>query len=275
MTLERIDTSTDAWTADPRLADYRVVRDPELVKRSARFIAEGRLVARRLLVDSPLEALSVLLDETALPSMQDALDARPDVPAYVVPRGALRELAGWQFHQGCLAVGVRPAARDVDQVLTAAGDPRLVVALDTVSNPDNVGAIFRSAAALGAGAVVLGPTCVSPLYRKAIRSSMGAALVLPFVHGPAWEESLAALKARGHALLAMTPAEGSESLEAVASDLGAETRRTLILGAEGDGLGEASLAHADRLVAIAMDAGVDSLNVAAAAAIALYCLREA
>lgn len=270
MTVTRIDTSDPAWVDDPRLADYRIVRDPELVRGHGRFIAEGRMVVQVLLEQSPLEAVSVLVDDTAWDAVESWLAGHEDVPVLRVPSGALKELSGWQFHQGCLAVGVRPEPEDVGAALARAGGPGLVVALEQVSNPDNVGAIFRSAAALGAGAVVLGPTCASPLYRKAIRSSMGAALRLPFVHGQPFDEALAALREHGHTLLALTPAAGAEDLEAVAASLDPSEPRTLLLGAEGDGLSDEALATADRRVRIPMQAGMDSLNVAAAAAVAVY-----
>lgn len=272
MGIVTLDMSDPAWVDDPRLADYRALRDPALVKQSARFVAEGRMVVRTLLEDSPYTARSVLVDETAHAALADVLAAHPDVPAYRVPPGALKELAGWQFHQGCLAIGERPDPVDVPTLLERAGTPRLVVALDALSNPDNVGAIFRSAAALGAGAVVLSPACASPLYRKAIRSSMGAALRLPFGHGLPWEASLAALRAADHLLLALDP-EG-EDLEALLPEIPSGRPRTLILGAEGAGLGATSREVADRRVRIPMHFGVDSLNVAAAAAIALYRLAQ-
>jgi tRNA G18 (ribose-2'-O)-methylase SpoU len=274
MPVVRLDTSAPTWVDDARLAAYRGVRDPELVRRSARFIAEGRQVVRTLLTDSVLRAESVLIDDTAWPTFASDLEAAGALDVFRVPTGALREVPGWKFHQGCLAVGVRPDALSVDALLSAAGEPSLIVALDAVSNPDNVGAIFRSASALGAGGVVLGPTCVSPLYRKALRSSMGAALRIPFSHGPLWQEGLAALKAHGYTLLALTPGEGAASLEVVVAGLEPQGRYALLLGAEGHGLGATSLETCDQRIVIPMEAGVDSLNVAAAAAVALYRIGQ-
>lgn len=270
MSIETLDTHDPSWIDDPRLADYREIRDPTLVKQSARFVAEGRMVVRTLLEDSPFRVCSVLVDETAAEALADVLRAHDDVPVFCVPGGAVKGLAGWQFHQGCLAIGERPEPIDVPTLVARAEGPRLVVALDAVSNPDNVGAIFRSSAALGAGAVVLSPGCVSPLYRKAIRSSMGAALRLPFSHGAPWEESLQALRAAGHVMLALDP--DGEDLESVIAELDPAQPRTLVLGAEGAGLGAVARDVADRTVGIPMRFGVDSLNVAAAAAVALYRL---
>ena len=145
--------------------------------------------------------------------------------------------------------------------------------LDGVSNPDNVGAIFRTASALGVHGIVLSPECASPLYRKAIRTSMGAALRLPFSHGPAWDEAVSGMQARGYLLLALTPASEARRLDDVAVALPGDRPRALLLGAEGLGLRTSSLTAADIRVRIPMSGGVDSLNVAAAAAVALYRLR--
>ena len=276
MSIERLDTSDSAWLEDPRLADYRTVRDPELVRRHARFLAEGRMVVRTLLTDSPLRTRSVLLEEAALAAFHDASLTFPaDVPVYVVPPGALAALSGFRFHQGCLAVGERPPERSAASLLDSLEDPApLVVALDGVSNPDNVGAIFRTAAAFGAGAVLLSPECASPLYRKAIRTSMGAALRVPFSHGPAWSDGLTALRERDFVRLALTPDPAGLTLEQAVDELEASRPRALMLGAEGGGLRTSSLTAADIRVRIPMSGGVDSLNVAAAAAVALYRLRH-
>ncbi len=267
MRVERVEAADD-----PRLADYRNVRDPELVRRSARFLAEGRLVVKTLLTESSLTTCSVLCDDTGLAWLEDELadDVPDDVPIYVAGAG-LRALGGWNFHQGCLALGERPPERSVAELVSAR--PRLVVGMDCVTNPDNVGAIFRTAAAFGAGGVLLSPECASPLYRKALRTSMGAALRLPFSHGPVWREGLESLLAAGYTVLALTPHGATESLEDVVASMPAGAPCALLLGAEGDGLGGSSLELAQRRVIISMPGAIDSLNVAAAAAVALYRLR--
>ena len=275
MPLHRLDVSDDGWVDDPRLAAFRAVRDPELVRQQARFLAEGRIVVRTLLLDSPLEAEAVLLEEPALTWFEAERVAWPDaLDVFVVPSGAMAQLGGFRFHQGCLAAGVRPAPQRADAWFEAL-DPthHVVVGLDGVSNPDNVGAIFRTAAALGAGGILLGPTCASPLYRKAIRSSMGAALRLPFCQVEDWQTGLDAFAAAGYERLALTPDAAAEDLEALVVPWTREHRRALLLGAEGPGLGHDSLTQAEHRVRIPMDGGVDSLNVAAAAAVALYALR--
>lgn len=268
MRIERVDVADD-----PRLDDYRIVRDPELVRRSSRFIAEGRIVVRTLLGESPLKACSVLCDENALAWLQEEVGASfpEDVPVYVAA-GGLSDVGGWNFHQGCLALGERPAETSIGTLLDRIKKPRLVVGLDGVSNPDNVGAIFRTAAAFGVDAIVLSPGCASPLYRKAVRTSMGNVLRLPFAHGADWRESLEILRAREFSLLALTPAVEAESLEQVNAGMWRDAPRAILLGAEGPGLGATSIDLSDQRVIIPMAGGIDSLNVAAAAAVALYRL---
>ena len=259
---------------DPRLAPYRMVRDPELVRRSARFLAEGRQVVRTLLRAPTWQVESVALTPTALDVMRGDLVLRAGVPVYLLEPDVFREIGGWSFHQGCLAVGRRPPAADLAALLARIADARRLVVLEALSNPDNVGAIFRTATALGADAVALSPTCASPLYRKALRTSMGSVLRLPFVHLEAWgQDVLAPLDALGFTRLALTPAGDAPRLDDVARALAADARIAIFLGAEGDGLSSAVLASVDRRVRIPMTGGIDSLNVAAAAAIAMYALR--
>lgn len=258
---------------DERIAEYRILRDPELVRRNARFLAEGRHLVRTLLTTSPLEACSVLATPTARAWLEHEIPAPPsDLPVYEIEPGQLKKLAGYAFHQGCLGLGVRPAPVRMADLLARSPATRLVLGLDGLSNPDNVGGIFRTAAAFHVHVAALSPDCSSPLYRKALRASMGAALELPFVHGPDWEEILADLLDADFELAAICP-DGATSLEDVVSSLRGGRRLALLLGAEGAGLGAASLERAVHHVRIPMRDGVDSLNVAAAAAIALYRFR--
>jgi tRNA G18 (ribose-2'-O)-methylase SpoU len=276
MALIPLDTTDAEWVHDPRLAVFRAVRDPELVRRSARFLAEGRLVVRTLLTASAFEVDALLVEEPALAWFErEGLAVPEDVPVYALPSGAMRQLTGFRFHQGCLASGIRP--EPVPPAALLAGlppGPRYLVGLDGVSNPDNVGAIFRSAAALGAAAILLGPDCASPLYRKAIRSSMGAALCLPFCHAVSWDACLDALAESGYQSVALCLQPEARSLEDIVAAT-ADARVALLLGSEGEGLSPRSIERADRRVRIDMQGGVDSLNVAAAAAVALYALRAA
>ena len=162
---------------DPRLALYRGVRDPELLRAHGVFIAEGRLVVRRLL-ESRFRTRSVLVTPTARAELSDLLERLDDATlVYEADIDLFRQLAGFHVHRGCLAIGERPAPTPWRDVLRNA---RTVIVLEDVGNPDNVGGLFRAGAALGADAVLLSPGCADPLYRKSIRTSMAATLMLPF-----------------------------------------------------------------------------------------------
>jgi tRNA G18 (ribose-2'-O)-methylase SpoU len=257
--------------ADPLLADYAVVSDPDLGTNRGVFIAEGRLVVRRLLAQRSLIVRSVLVTPTAKRALHDALEARPDVPVFVVPQEEMTRVAGFNIHRGCLAAAARPAPNDWRDL--AANSRRLVV-LERVGDVDNVGAIFRSAAAFAAGAVLIGPGCADPLYRKAIRSSMGAALTLPFATAVPWPGPLADLVTDAWTIAALTPSLDAMPLRAFAT-LARDRKTTLVLGHEGEGLSEDALAACTHRVRIPIGRHVDSLNVATAAAIALYELDQA
>jgi tRNA G18 (ribose-2'-O)-methylase SpoU len=253
--------------SDPRLDDYRNVPDPELLRSRGIFVAEGRLVVRRLLESPRFRARSVLLTHAAHEALAGAVSRLPDLPVYVVSQEAMNEITGFNIHRGCLAIGERPPARSWATLLH---ETTLVVVLERVSNADNVGGIFRSAAAFGAGGVFLGPACADPLYRKAIRTSMGAALDVPFAAMEQWPDDLTRLRTAGFTLVALTPAHDALPLY----DLPTGRRSALVLGHEGEGLSREALAAADVRARIPMQAGVDSLNVATAASIALYELSR-
>ena len=175
--------------SDPRLDDYRNVPDAELLRQRGIFVAEGRLVVRRLLTTSRFATRSVLVTPTAFDAMRDLLDER-DFPVYQVEQRLLDTIAGFNIHRGCLAIGVRGAELDWR---TLAGGSRLVL-VERVANADNVGAIFRNAAAFGAAGVLLEASCTDPLYRKAIRTSMGTALSMPFARLDPWPGALGDLR---------------------------------------------------------------------------------
>lgn len=252
---------------DPRLEDYRHVGDHDALVRRGLFVAEGRLVVERLLTHRRHRLRSLLLSATAAEAMAAVLgDIDPAIAVFVVPQADMNAVVGFNVHRGCLALAERPgpaALADLD--LTSA--TRLVV-LEGVNNPDNVGGVFRNAAALGAAAVVLGPHCGDPLYRKAIRTSMAAVLTLPWVQAGAWPDALARLRAAGFAIVACTPAAHAPALY----DTLLPPRAAVLVGAEGPGLTAAALAHADLLVRIPMHGAMDSLNVATAAAVVLSAL---
>ncbi len=253
---------------DERLSDYRLVRDPALLRESGVFVAEGRLVVRILLERSDFTPRSLLGTQAALDAFAD-IEGVDDLPFFLVDADEMETVAGYRFHQGCLAAAELPTPTTVTRMLQAGGPGmQVVVGLEAVSNPDNVGAIFRSAAAFRARGVLLSEGCCSPLYRKAVRTSMGASLVLPFSMGAPWNDELRRLREMGFTLVALTPGDDAEPVEALGADAG--TRIALLLGAEGEGLTDETLALADRRVRIPIDPTFDSLNVAAAAAIAMY-----
>jgi tRNA G18 (ribose-2'-O)-methylase SpoU len=258
---------------DPRdiqLAAYRNVSDHDLLVEHGLFAAEGRLVVRRLLESNRFPTRSVMVTEAALAPLRDAVDANPYLPVYVVPQEVMDGITGFNMHRGCLALGERPQPavwRDV-----AAEAQRLLV-LERVSNADNVGALFRNAAAFGVDAVLLERTCIDPMYRKAIRTSMGASLTMPFATIEPWPAVLHDLARDGWSIIAMTPAPQSPAFRDVVPAL-AGTRVAVVVGHEGDGVSAEALDACTHQARIPMTPGVDSLNVATAAAIALYELTR-
>ena len=259
---------------DPRVAEYRNLPDPELLRDHGVFVAEGRQVVRHLLASSRFEARSVLVSPAALEGLRDALDARAPLPAYVMPVERLTTLVGFNLHRGCLAIGLRPPATPVTSWWREAAASRLVVAVERIGNADNLGAVFRNALAFGAGGILLSPGCCDPLYRKSIRVSMGAAIRLPYAVDDQWPASLGAMHASGARVLAMTPRPPARGLDDALASMEEGTTVVLLLGHEGDGLTEAAMDAADGRVRIEIRPGVDSLNVATAAAIALHACRR-
>ncbi|MDJ0974637.1 MAG: TrmH family RNA methyltransferase [Planctomycetota bacterium] len=256
---------------DERLADYAGVRDPVRLKSRGAFLGEGRHVLSLLLTTPGYRVRSVLGTSATRTWMEREAVALPEgVPFFHIASEALTTGSGFRFHQGCLAAVDVPAPTPLDalieRVRQCAGP---LVLLEAVSNPDNVGAIFRTAAAFGAAGVVLDEASASPLYRKAVRTSMGAVIRLPFHHGGRMLDHIEALSGAGVRVLALAPDESGRSIEAVRQEPGP---RALLLGSEGEGLSAAALDAADLRVRIPMDRALDSLNVAAAAAIALYRL---
>jgi len=235
------------------------------------FVAEGRLVVRRVVEDPRYRLHSVLVNDAALAdlgSVLETLDA--SVPVLVCGAGTFAGIAGFQVHRGCLALVHRPAVTPVDELIAEA---EIVVVLEGVTNADNVGGVFRNAAAFGAGGVLLSPTCCDPLYRKSIRTSMGAALRVPFARASAddWPAVLARVRTAGFTLVALTPRQPSMTLHAYSAQP-RPARLALIVGTEGDGLSRSVEEAAECRVRIAMSDAVDSLNVAVAVGIALHSL---
>jgi tRNA G18 (ribose-2'-O)-methylase SpoU len=253
---------------DPRLTAYRHVGDHRWLRERGLFVAEGRLVVGRLLLLPAYRIESVVVSPAAFEALRPQL-APLACDVFICDRTLIQSLTGFNFHRGCLALARRPDPHPAETFLSAAR----LVALESVGNPDNVGGIFRTAAALGAGGVVLDPTSGDPLYRKAIRTSMGATLRLPWLRLDSWLDGLARLRSAGFRLVALTPDAGAAPLHQFAAATPSATRLVLMLGAEGRGLTPAAFELADARVRIPMDSSVDSMNVVVAASIALERLR--
>ncbi|HXV93011.1 MAG TPA: RNA methyltransferase [Pseudonocardia sp.] len=252
--------------ADPRVDDFRDLtradRRPDRPGGRGLVVAEGTVVVRRLL-DSPYPVRSLLGVPRRLDELADDL-AGIDVPAYTTDADTMADVVGFHLNRGVLAVADRVPQPDP---VALAATARTVAVLEGVNDHENLGALFRNAAALGVGAVLLGPRCADPLYRRSVRVSMGHVLRVPFAELPgAWPESLDVLRAAGLRVAALTP--GAQALPL--RDAGLDGRTALLLGAEGPGLSAEAMAAADVRVRIPMTPGVDSLNVATAAAIAFY-----
>jgi tRNA G18 (ribose-2'-O)-methylase SpoU len=291
--------------SDPRLADYVRLTDVRL--RTALepahglFVAEGDKVIRRA-VAAGYQVRSMLVTEDKLAGLADVADTCPG-PVYLVSEEAAEQVTGYRVHRGALASMARRALPAVTSLLSGGplaghgqaagavrpapagtahqaraghpGWPRRIVILEDLVDHGNVGGIFRCAAALGVDAVILSPRCADPLYRRAVKVSMGAVFAIPYARMSDWRGGLAEIRAAGFALLALTPDQGAVPL----AKLAPAGRAALLLGTEGDGLSSRWLAQADAAVCIPMSAdamalGVDSLNVVAAAAIACHELAR-
>ena len=253
---------------DPRLEDYRNVSDAELLRRRNLFVGEGRLVVGRLL-EAGFDVGSLLLNEASFAALEGRLRALPaETPVYICGADCFADITGFNLHRGCLALATRPPDR---RAVDLAQGPGLLLVLEGVTDADNVGSAFRNAAAFGAAGVILSPTCCDPLYRKAIRTSMGAVLRVPFARLEHWPGDLAWLKASGWTLIALTPDPSSIALAACRRRT-PDQRIALLVGNEGAGLSDAVRVLADVSVRIPMSPGVDSLNLATATGIALYHL---
>ena len=260
-----------ADAADPRLADYRNLTDIALRKmletERGLYMAEGAKVIERALAAGH-EPRSVLVSERWLASVESLID--PATPIYVAPEAVLEAVAGYDVHRGALAAMHRPPMPPLADVTREA---RLVVALESIVDHTNVGAIFRSAAGLGADAIVVAPTCADPLYRRSVKVSMGTVFQVPWTRAQQWPAALEDLKAQGFVVAALALSDNAVSLaDFVAAG---HSKVALLMGAEGDGLSRQALAAADYVVTIPMAGGVDSLNVAAASAVAMWAVGQA
>ncbi|WP_130452085.1 TrmH family RNA methyltransferase [Zhihengliuella halotolerans] len=244
-------------------AALRQVADPA----AGRYIAESTTVVRRAIAAGHTPR-SFFLARKHVPALADLLEQFDDVPAYVGEPELLEAIAGFHLHRGALAAMQRPAALDLGTVLQ---DARRIAILEDIADHTNVGAIFRSAAALGIDAVLITPRCADPLYRRAIRVSMGTVFQIPWVRLGVWHDAVAHLRAAGFTLAALEVTDEALPVDDVAAQN--HEKLALILGTEGAGVSAAALANSDLQVVIPMAAGVDSLNVAAASAVAFWELR--
>lgn len=255
---------------DPRIAPYRDVRERDLVGREGRFIAEGKVVLRVLFTARRFAPESALILDRRLAGMSDVLAAAPeDMPVFTAGQAVMDEVAGFHVHRGILALGRVGAPQDMSSLLDALPQRALVVVLAGISNHDNMGSVFRNAAAFGADAVLLDPSCCDPLYRKSIRVSVGAALKVPFARAGSAQALADLLAARGFVNHALSPSAAND----VAALGKLAPRNALWLGSEGEGLPPALMGSMNGLrIDIAGD--FDSLNVAAASAVALHAFRS-
>jgi tRNA G18 (ribose-2'-O)-methylase SpoU len=252
---------------DPRIEPYRQVRERDLVGRQGGFVVEGEVVLAKAAAAGRHALTSLLLDQKRVAGLSRIIEGLdPATPVYCASRAVLDAIVGFPMHRGVLAMGRRAPDRSVDAVLAELPPRAVVLALFGIGNHDNMGGLFRNAAAFGAGAVLLGADCCDPLYRKAIRVSVGAALTTPFAYFASGDDPIAKLAAHGFEALALSPA-GAETLAA----LQPPARIAVLLGAEGPGLPADILARA-RTVGIPMAGGFDSLNVAVTSGIVLHHL---
>jgi tRNA G18 (ribose-2'-O)-methylase SpoU len=249
---------------DPRLADYRDLRDVELRKHleaeHGLFLAEGEKVVRRA-VEAGYTPRSYLMAPRWLDGLADVL-ATSDAPCFVVSEALAEEVTGFHVHRGALASLQRRPLPTVDDVLEGA---RSVLVLEDIVDHTNVGAILRSGAALGFDAVLLAPRCADPLYRRSIKVAMGAVFTMPWTRLPDWQDALPSLGARGFTTVALTLADDATDIEEAVAGL---DKVALVLGSEGHGLSTRWERSAERRAVIPMREGIDSLNVAAATAVA-------
>lgn len=257
--------------SDERLADYRGLTDVALRRvlepAGGLYMAESAKVIARALAAGH-RPRSILVQDKWLPDMIELLAAHEDVPVFVVSAAVAEQVTGFAVHRGALAAMHRPVLPSVAEVVAGA---RLVVILEDIVDHTNVGAAFRAAAGLGADAVLVTPRCADPLYRRSVRVSMGTVFQVPWTRVPGWAATREMLHAEGIHLAGLALAEGAVPLDVFAAQR--PERVALMMGSEGDGLSRWALAAADTLVTIPMAGGVDSLNVAAASAVAIWALR--
>lgn len=254
--------------ADPRLDDFRdlnsVDRRPDLPSGKGLVIAEGVLVVQRMLA-SRFVPRAFLGTERRLAELADDLEST-DAPFYLANAEVMAAVVGFHLNRGVLAAAPRPVELSIPQILHGA---RTIAVLEGVNDHENLGSVFRNAAGLGVDAIVFGRGCADPLYRRAVRVSMGHALLVPYAWSAEWPAELEVLRDNGFRVLAMTPNPAAQTLAAAMGTLDGE-KVAILVGAEGPGLNERTMRASDVRVRIPMARGTDSLNVATAAAMAFY-----
>jgi tRNA G18 (ribose-2'-O)-methylase SpoU len=251
----------------PELAPYRSLKRSAEHAKLGIFVVEGDKVLHRLL-DSEFTVVSVLLLESRLAEFEPKLRARPekDIAVFTCERAVMDELVGFEIYQGVLAIGKIPELRSLEQILFISPRPHFFVALDGLSNAENIGVVMRNCVAFGVSALIVGETCSSPFLRRSVRNSMGAIFKLPVLETPDLVQTLRALRARGVRCLAAHPHTDKKVLSQ--TDFTGDC--CVVFGSEGHGISEEVLAACDEAVAIPMANEIDSLNVSAAAAVFLY-----
>ena len=273
---------------DPRLTDYTRLKDVKLRSRiepeRGLYMAESATVIERAIAAGH-RPRSFLVSARWLPTLRPLIAAATgsveggEVPVFVAPEEVLERMTGFHLHRGALAAMQRPELPSVMQLLTSAQPPqptRRVVVLENLVDHTNVGAAFRSAAALGIDAVLVTPSCADPLYRRSVRVSMGTEFQVPWTRLDSWPGDIALLRDAGFTVASLALCEDSMSLDDFASLpalRGPDARLAIVMGTEGDGLGKRTIAASDYTVKIPMDHGVDSLNVAAASAVVFWATR--
>ena len=255
---------------DPRVAAYRDIKERDLVGRQSLFIAEGETVLRSFVRDAPGRVRSLLIDGKRAGKLADAFDDLPEgTPVYVAGQAVLDAIAGFHLHRGVLAVGAKPTPPSVEALLGGVGARAVVLVLMGIANHDNLGGIFRNAAAFGVDGVILDADCCDPFYRKAIRVSSGATHSVPTAWLAPGQDVAGLLERHGFRGLALSPAA-----DEILARLVPPARAAVLLGAEGPGLSPEVMARV-RTIGIPMAGGFDSLNVATTSGVVLHHLRFA
>jgi tRNA G18 (ribose-2'-O)-methylase SpoU len=267
--LERIDS-----LEDPRVALYRNLKDADLRRRDGLFMAEGRLVVETLIEFSRFRADSILLTPAVWRLLEPLCERLEfESPVYLAEQEVLDQVVGFNLHRGCLAVGrVGTTLLPAELLKEPIREPSTLVALEGLTNTENVGTVFRNAIAFAVDGVVLCPRCADPLYRRSIRVSMGGSLCVPFARASAWPDVLDELRSAGYRVLALDPGPKSIELHELPSEVAQSDRVAWLLGTEGKGVSEAALERVDWSVRIPMASDVDSINVGTASGIAFHHL---